>query len=406
MKKIDGRIVKSAFESSGFEMLSPYIDSKTPIGFRCAVGHEHQISWQNFQRGRRCAFCSKKHVLAETVREAFSSEGYTLLSEYEKNRTKMQFLCPDGHEHQISWASFRLGNRCAVCAGLCIKPETVQKAFSSEGYTLLSEYVKNSAPIEFRCPSGHEGRMQWANFRNGKRCRTCSRNYISPTSVQKAFDAAGYTLLSAYENAHDQIRFRCDFGHEHQMSWTSFQGGSRCGVCAVSMHNRLKHGKAYSKICARLRIQSKNLRLSAHWSSFHPQSLIQALATEIEDIYKTCPQSYHVDHLVPVSAFNLFQEVELIACWHPDNLRHYPGVDNLRRNKRMTLVEYDMIKAKNSAILAAASSLILPKGAKKLSCLRQYHLPNPLSRQLSLFDPADAIADNPTISNETKLRIV
>lgn len=51
--------VKEQFEKEGYELLEEtYINSKTKMRYRCPEGHEHSISWGDWNKGRRCPYCS------------------------------------------------------------------------------------------------------------------------------------------------------------------------------------------------------------------------------------------------------------------------------------------------------------------------------------------------------------
>lgn len=75
----------------------------------------------------------------EKVTAKFESEGYVLRSQYVNNTSKLEFTCPEGHEHSISWHSFNSGSRCGICCGRHVTHEQVQAAFESEGYLLRSQ---------------------------------------------------------------------------------------------------------------------------------------------------------------------------------------------------------------------------------------------------------------------------
>jgi hypothetical protein len=52
----------------------------------------------------------------DQVKEAFSAEGYQLLSRYKNSGSKLKYRCALGHERAICWESFKSGSRCALCA--------------------------------------------------------------------------------------------------------------------------------------------------------------------------------------------------------------------------------------------------------------------------------------------------
>ncbi len=114
--KTDHEVVSEAFAEVGYELLGEYEHSKTPIKFRCDKGHEHTMSWWAFKQGHRCGACASKRVTTEEVKAAFSSIGCEMLGEYVNNSTPIKFRCDKGHEYQITWAKFRQGQRCGICA--------------------------------------------------------------------------------------------------------------------------------------------------------------------------------------------------------------------------------------------------------------------------------------------------
>ena len=94
-----------------------------------------------------------KKLDSDFVRQAFEKEGYILLDEYKNSRTKMNYICPNGHRHNIKWSSFKQGKRCPECAINNSKRtiEEVRQAFEKEGYILLDEeYIdsKNSYELQ------------------------------------------------------------------------------------------------------------------------------------------------------------------------------------------------------------------------------------------------------------------
>jgi len=59
---------------------------------------------------------------------------------YKNNSQKLNYICPNGHKHKISWANWRQGRRCPYCVGLTkLTIEFVRKAFEKEEYELLDK---------------------------------------------------------------------------------------------------------------------------------------------------------------------------------------------------------------------------------------------------------------------------
>ena len=351
---------EEALADEGYELLGEYASKTAPIRFRCNKGHEHQMSWGSFRKGQRCGVCAGKHLNTAGVKKALADEGYELLGEYVNAHAPIKFRCNKGHEHQMSWNSFQNGSRCGVCAGKHHNPADVKKARAAEVYELLGEYVSATAPIRFRCNKGHEHQVSWDSFDQGTRCGVCFGKYVNPEDVKKAFAEAGYELLGEYLNSSTPIRFRCDKGHEHQMSWESFRQGSRCGICfAESLGSGHIKDKMRSRVTNSVSREIARQGLSAHWSDYHDSQTIKEIAeaVDLSGVYKNRPKGHHVDHIIPITKFDLLDEKELRACWSPNNLRYLPALRNISRGNRMTRKEVEMMARNHADIVLNASRL-------------------------------------------------
>ena len=188
-----------------------------------------------------------KKLTYEFVKKSFEDEGYALLSkEYENNRIKLKYKCPKGHVHSISWGKWKQGHRCAYCFGNHnITYEFVQAYFERIGYTLISKkYISARTKLTYICPEGHLGSSSWDNFYNkNRRCATCakqSKPFIKDIKV--SFESEGYKLLSReYINAHSKLDYVCSSGHKHSMTLNNWKTGYRCPTCAYITHSGSGH---------------------------------------------------------------------------------------------------------------------------------------------------------------------
>lgn len=66
-----------------------------------------------------------KKLTYKYIEKEFNKEGYTLLSKkYINARTKLQTICPNGHEWDTTWGNFKTGYRCSKCSGREVTLET------------------------------------------------------------------------------------------------------------------------------------------------------------------------------------------------------------------------------------------------------------------------------------------
>jgi len=177
-----------------------------------------------------------KRLTYEFVKNEFEKEGYKLLSiEYVNSRTNLDYVCPKGHKHNIKFNSWRTGYRCAYCSGNA-KPtiEFIFKAFKKDGYILLTQkYKNNKSKLYYICPKGHVGNIAWQEWNKGCRCLECSgkaRHRIE--DIRNCFEARDFILLSkSYINNSTKLKCLCNNGHECEITWANFISGHSCSVC-------------------------------------------------------------------------------------------------------------------------------------------------------------------------------
>jgi hypothetical protein len=246
-KKLTYDFVKRSFEENGYKLLSKeYINSSSKLEYECPNGHRRGITWNKWNAGRRCPYCSENSRVygrdIEYIRRVFAKEGYTLLStEYISCDTKLEYICPNGHIYTTSWDSWTSkGNRCALCSKN-IKPtiEEVKEAFKTNGYVLLEDSYKNAnTKMRYKCPKGHEGYITWGYWNNNstERCPICSGKCIhSIEYIKSEFEKEGYKLLiKEYKNGKQKLKYICPDGHKHSITWNRWQQGQRCYKCSFS----------------------------------------------------------------------------------------------------------------------------------------------------------------------------
>jgi len=187
--------IRASFKNEGYTLLTnTYKNNLQYLDYICPNGHKGHIRWLNWNQGEKCKEChieSVRDVDIEYVREEFDKEGYILLSDIYKSCTdKLNFICPKGHNHSISWISWKSGCRCGRCKGnIRVDTEDVRIAAMKRGYKLKSEY-SNKDKLMFECPEGHTFRMTWGNFRNGQQCPICYKKDRKEKALKylKGFD--------------------------------------------------------------------------------------------------------------------------------------------------------------------------------------------------------------------------
>jgi hypothetical protein len=180
--------VKESFEKEECILLSKvYINNHTKLDYICSNGHKHSIKWNDWQQGIRCLICAgKTRLTIKQIRKTFEKDGYILLSEnYVNAKTKLEYICPKGHSHSTCWNKWHNGNRCPTCSGKA-KPtmEQIIESFNKDRYILLSEdYINNYSKLDYICPKGHNHNIGWNSWQQGHRCPTCANINNSITKI-------------------------------------------------------------------------------------------------------------------------------------------------------------------------------------------------------------------------------
>lgn len=172
--------VRSSFENEEYELLSTeYVSAKTQLHYICPNGHSGTINWNNWHSGSRCLQCSRTtKVLYEDIKHQFEKEGYILLSNgYINAKSLLYYICPVGHSHHITFNNWLQGRRCYYCykQSIALDIDQIRSLFVEEGFTLLSSsYTNAHTKLNYICPNGHEHSMTLNKWKYGRRCPTCA----------------------------------------------------------------------------------------------------------------------------------------------------------------------------------------------------------------------------------------
>jgi hypothetical protein len=181
----------------------------------------------------------------------------------------MKYLCVCGTNSSITYGNFSVGKRCYKCgyqktkSKLRHNQETVQKIFKGHGCILLDQYINNYTPMSYICKCGRKSKINFDNFKRGKRCKECRREKRLGTSkythaeVEKYFFDHQCILLDTYTNASTLLKYICSCGHQSLVSYTQFKGGRRCRYCRQSKGERLIESVLQTMGCTFVR-QYKN----------------------------------------------------------------------------------------------------------------------------------------------------
>lgn len=316
-------------QNKHFLISSEYINNNTKLDIKCDKGHIYHVSFSKFQEGQRCPECTKKtrsyyrQFFYDDVKKDIESVGYTLLSDnYINTTTKIRIRCDKGHEYETTYKIWRKGGRCRKCSREKVSEsqrlsyDSVRHLIEENNYKLLSEFYQNaSSYIDVECDRGHKYQTTYDRFKSGCRCPYCfaerrgSTRRLDYSFIKQEIENVGYKLLSSeYKNANSYIKIMCDEGHIYGVTYSSFQQGHRCPLCAT-----LKKGNSqrlqYDDIQQYIKKYGYKL-LSDDYKNNHTKIKIQC---PIGHIYNTAYNNFQRGHRCPICAEKQRKESRMLS---------------------------------------------------------------------------------------------
>lgn len=250
-RKMSYEEVNFLFEKEGYTLLTKDYKGVThKLEYICPNGHNHYITMMTWNKGSRCCKCrdmlSKKDF--NVIKKSFEDAGYILLTDvYTNSKQKLQYICPNGHKYHTHWNMWQQGHQCPYCNGSMIHIDDIKKELLLEGYKVTVDGYASGSKVKYICNNGHSGSITMSNWRSGRRCLICSGNSVkSIDDVKLSIEEAGYYLISdKYINAHTKLLIKCNEGHTYKSSWHNWQSGKRCPVCPTKQSKFEKEIRAY-----------------------------------------------------------------------------------------------------------------------------------------------------------------
>lgn len=278
MARKDFAEIKKSFEDKGYELLSGAEDYKTTsskLRYKCPKHPDKElfISFHKLFNGKNgCKYCGYENASAlrrtsyEIVKKKFEEKGYTLLTpEFKDSKTLLEYICRKhpNKVRKISWSNLHSHDKgCRVCSNEKKAKKRreemypIAKAtFNSQGLRLLeNEYIDAKTPMKFICPN-HNKIVQTKTYDDARisGCKLCSYEAIgdmqklSIENVRQRCLNKGFEFLGTkYENAHENLSFRCLKHNEivirnvNNILYSEDKGCKKCGFEKISEKQKEK----------------------------------------------------------------------------------------------------------------------------------------------------------------------
>lgn len=123
-RKLQLENIRNIFLKSGCLLLEDsYKNNRTPLEYKCSCGKISNISYSNFQKGRRCNACGivkrsePQRLDSKIVFDHIESNGYKVISKkFLGVASKLDLICKNNHNVKVSYRSLKGNNfGCRVC---------------------------------------------------------------------------------------------------------------------------------------------------------------------------------------------------------------------------------------------------------------------------------------------------
>lgn len=169
-KKFTYTEIKSKVEQKGEAILlsSEYVNSSSPLLFKCKCGNIYKASYRKFTKGQcRCPKCNYKKIAKknafplETIIEIIHIKGCEYISgEYKNNLSRLKIRCACGNIFERDFNHFNRGQiNCQQCANKKTASAKIKHSIDdfreklkTKNITLLDEkYISFSHNLHCKC---------------------------------------------------------------------------------------------------------------------------------------------------------------------------------------------------------------------------------------------------------------
>ena len=227
-----------AAERGGQCLSEAYLGNLKKLRWRCEAGHEFETTPNTVKGGSWCKRCSMGMAGIEDMRRVAKERGGRLLSKtYVNSTTPLRWRCREGHEWDAPSKNVYSRNTwCPYCAGSRASIERLHElAEARDGKCLAKVYSGFSVPVPWRCKNGHVFEKTPQQIATGSWCSTCSPNRKLTIEAMQELAArrGGECLSKRYVAANKTLRWRCAKGHEWKATPSHVRSsGSWCPECA------------------------------------------------------------------------------------------------------------------------------------------------------------------------------
>lgn len=248
---------KLSKEAVGWDPSKYFSGSRVKLRWRCEKSHEWEtlIVYRTGRDKTGCPFCANRAVLsgfndlrtvypdlAKELQELNPSEVLAF------SNKRLRWKCKKGHVWEAVLNSRKSGSGCPYCSNNKVlagyndlsstHPEIAKEAF---GWDPTQISFGSDKVQEWKCQSGHvwKSAVKSRTLKKSK-CLICGNRELAPgindlatKFPDLAKEANGWDPTKILSGAHDQLAWKCEFGHEWMASLLNrTRRNDRCPICS------------------------------------------------------------------------------------------------------------------------------------------------------------------------------
>lgn len=233
-------------------MSEVYLKSSLKLLWHCGKGHEWGALLGNVRKGEWCPVCAghaNRLTLEEMQALARSRGGRCQSKEYVNSKTPLTWRCKKGHVWHARSSPVKMGTWCPWCLNRkpgARPPGTIEEmqtiARDRGGECVSTRYITARTSLRWRCGEGHCWNSIPDVVKRGVWCPVCYGSERSSLAEMQALARwnGGRCLSTRYVNDSAKLLWQCRKGHRWSAPANGIKAGNWCPVCAVLRKRGMK----------------------------------------------------------------------------------------------------------------------------------------------------------------------
>lgn|ERR1019366_7166133 len=239
-------VAKLAQNKNGKCLSKEYINAAAPMKWQCLKCEGvRELSYNNLCRSdaKICLLCDgeRNSTIKDMQKLAKEKEGYCLSIFYIDSLTPLLWKCKNNHEWNATPMAINMGRWCAKCVSqsrkLTIK-EMKEIAISRGGQCLSDKYIDGKSYLLWECAEKHTWEAKANSVKHNETwCPQCKFNkdrFTIEMMQEMAKNRGGKCLSKKYNVIGEKLLWQCEYNHKWEAQADNVKNGGWCPQCSKS----------------------------------------------------------------------------------------------------------------------------------------------------------------------------